>query len=78
LIGAALGQGPVASGALDIVICAVFERVTSKYGQRGLQYVHIEARHAVQNIHLQAAALSFFEIDLSSIIDIILIVFQIP
>lgn len=57
LADAALGQSSVASGALDIVICAVYERVTSKYGQRGVRYVHIEAGHAAQNIHLQAVAL---------------------
>lgn len=57
LAAAALGQSLVASGALDIVICAVYERVTSKYGQRGVRYVHIEAGHAAQNIHLQAVAL---------------------
>jgi SagB-type dehydrogenase family enzyme len=57
LARAALGQGSLASAALDIVICAVYERVTSKYGQRGVRYVHIEAGHAAQNIHLQAVAL---------------------
>jgi SagB-type dehydrogenase family enzyme len=57
LAGAALDQRSVASGALDIVICAVFERITSKYGQRGSQFVYLEAGHAAQNVHLQAVAL---------------------
>lgn len=57
LAAAALGQGPVASAPLDIVLCAVFSRITGRYGQRGVRYAHIEAGHIAQNIHLQAVAL---------------------
>lgn len=53
----ALGQGAVAAAPFDIVICAVYSRVTQKYGERGIRYAHIEAGHIAQNIHLQAAAL---------------------
>ena len=69
LADAALGQGSVASGALDIVICAVYERVTSKYGQRGVQYVHMEAGHAAQNIHLQAVALGLGSVPIGAFND---------
>ena len=69
LADAALGQGSVASGALDIVICAVYERVTSKYGQRGVRYVHIEAGHAAQNIHLQAVALGLASVPIGAFND---------
>lgn len=51
------GQRFVAQAPLDIVICAVYSRVTRRYGQRGIRYVHIEAGHIAQNIHLQAVAL---------------------
>ena len=54
---AALGQTSVRQGAIDIVITAVYERVTVKYGERGIRYVHIEAGHAAENICLQAVAL---------------------
>jgi SagB-type dehydrogenase family enzyme len=54
---AALGQSFVAQAPVDFVICAVFERITSKYGERGVMYTHIEAGHAAQNLHLQAVAL---------------------
>ena len=58
LSGAALGQGCVRRGALIIVFCAVYERVTRHYGDRGVMYVHMEAGHAAQNVHLQAVGLN--------------------
>ncbi len=57
LSGAALRQGSVKEAALDVVICAVYDRVTLRYGERGKMYVDIEAGHIAQNIHLQAVAL---------------------
>jgi SagB-type dehydrogenase family enzyme len=54
---AALNQGSVSQGAIDIVIAAVYERTTGKYGERGIRYVYLEAGHAAQNIYLQAVAL---------------------
>lgn len=57
LAAAALGQSWVREGAIDIVIAAVYERTTFKYGSRGVTYVHMEAGHAAQNICLQATAL---------------------
>ncbi len=54
---AAWGQNWVEEGAIDIVIAAVYERATKKYGSRGERYVHMEAGHAAQNIYLQAVAL---------------------
>lgn len=57
LADAALGQSFVAEAPVDIVIAAVYERVTSRYGVRGERYTDIEAGHIAQNIHLQAVAL---------------------
>jgi SagB-type dehydrogenase family enzyme len=54
---AAMGQSSVKQAALDIVITGVYEITTSKYGERGKMYVHMEAGHAAQNICLQAVSL---------------------
>jgi len=57
LASAAYGQDWVNEGAAVIVVAA-HGRTTRKYGQRGVRYVHMEAGHAAQNIHLQAVALN--------------------
>ena len=58
LAAAALGQSWLADAALTLVFAARYERTRWKYGQRGLQYVHIEAGHAAQNILLTAVSLN--------------------
>lgn len=58
LCRAALGQPCVKEGAIVLVISAVYERVSRKYGKRAIRYVHMEAGHAAQNVYLQAAALN--------------------
>lgn len=57
LAEAALNQEHVSDGAINIIITAIYERTTGKYGDRGIRYVHMEAGHASQNIYLQATAL---------------------
>lgn len=69
LARAALGQGFVAQAPIDIVICAVYERVCSKYGERGVRYTHIEVGHAAQNVHLQAVALGLGSVPIGAFSD---------
>jgi SagB-type dehydrogenase family enzyme len=57
LCKAALGQTSVRNAAAVIVMSAAYERTTVKYGDRGIQYVHMESGHAAQNIFLQAVPL---------------------
>lgn len=54
---ACLSQTWLASAPALIVIGGVFARTTSKYGNRGIQYVCMEAGNANQNVYLQAQAL---------------------
>ncbi len=57
LARAALGQSWIADSAAVLIITAIYERTTRKYGERGKRYVHIEIGHAAQNALLQAASL---------------------
>jgi SagB-type dehydrogenase family enzyme len=57
LCRAALGQGCVRDGAAAIIFAAEYSRTNRRYGERGFCYVHMEAGHAQQNVHLQAVAL---------------------
>lgn len=54
---AALSQMWIAQAPAAFVITAEYERVTSKYGKRGVRYAMIEAGHIGQNLFLQAEAL---------------------
>lgn len=57
LARAALDQPSITEASAVLALCAVYERVTGKYGERGLRYVHMEAGHAAQNVYLQALSL---------------------
>ena len=54
---AALSQGSVNNAPVVLVFCAVYQRTTKKYGERGIRYVHMEVGHAAQNVCLQAVSL---------------------
>jgi SagB-type dehydrogenase family enzyme len=49
---AALSQPMIKNAFVSIVISAVYPRITSKYGKRGIRYAHMEAGHAAQNVYL--------------------------
>jgi SagB-type dehydrogenase family enzyme len=57
LSAAALDQRFITRAPISLVIAAVYERTTGRYGQRGVRYVDMEAGHAAQNVCLQAVAL---------------------
>lgn len=54
---ASLDQKCVKNGAAVVVIAAVYERTTRKYGESGRSYAQMEVGHVSQNIYIQAAAL---------------------
>jgi len=47
-----LSQPMVKDASVSIVISAVYPRITSKYGKRGIRYTHMEAGHVAQNVYL--------------------------
>ncbi len=57
LAEAALGQRWVHEAQTVFVLTATYDRITSRYGERGRRYAVLEAGHAAQNLHLQAVAL---------------------
>jgi len=57
LWGAALEQSPIKNVPVVLVFCAIYERTTRKYGERGIRYVQMEVGHAAQNVCLQAVSL---------------------
>lgn len=69
LAAAALGQECVKDAAIDLVIVGVYHRTTARYGDRGIQYVHLEAGHAAQNVYLQAEALGLGTVALGAFHD---------
>ena len=69
LTRAALGQRAIQNAPAAIVIAAVYERTTGKYRQRGIQYVHMDAGHAAQNICLQATALGLGSVPIGAFQD---------
>lgn len=54
---AALEQSSIRNAPVVLVFCAIYERTTRKYGERGIRYVHMEVGHAAQNVCLQAISL---------------------
>jgi SagB-type dehydrogenase family enzyme len=58
LFDEALRQSQIKEAAVNLVITAIFERTTEKYGERGMRYVHMEVGHVGQNICLQAQSLN--------------------
>jgi SagB-type dehydrogenase family enzyme len=58
LCSAALNQPCIKNSAGVIILAAVYERTTRKYGERGIRYVHMEIGHAAQNVYLQSVSLN--------------------
>lgn len=57
LARACLGQEMVAQAPASMVMVALYERTTRRYGERGYRYVYMETGYVSQNIYLQAEAL---------------------
>lgn len=57
LAAASMSQMFIAQAPASVIVAAVFERMTGKYGPRGMNYVFMEAGSSNQNIFLQAESL---------------------
>ncbi len=55
---ASLSQMWMARAPVNFVITAEYDRITVKYGERGIRYAMIEAGHIGQNIFLQSEVLN--------------------
>lgn len=69
IANAALSQSFIDDAGAVIVIAAIYERTTQRYGERGVRYVHIEAGHCAQNIHLEAVALGLGSVPIGAFND---------
>ncbi len=70
LADAALGQEWVRNTPVSLVVCAVFERTTQRYGERGrVRYVPMEAGHLGQNVYLMSTALGYGSVVIGAFID---------
>lgn len=66
---AALGQTAISQTPASLVITAVLERTTQKYGERGKRYVYMEAGHVAQNVYLQVESLGLGTVSIGAFDD---------
>ena len=69
LATAALDEEIIYEAPVDVIICALYERTTLRYGNRGERYVLIEVGHVGQNIYLQATALGLGTVAIGAFYD---------
>jgi len=69
LAAAAHGQSFIAAAPISLVFTAIYERTTSRYGERGIRYVHMDVGHAAENVHLQAVALGLASVPVGAFDD---------
>ncbi len=54
---ASLNQESIKTAPVLFIMIGTYERITPRYGERGVRYTHIEAGHISQNIYLQATSM---------------------
>lgn len=68
-VTACLGQEACDQAPVTLVMTAVYERTMVKYGERGRQYVHLEAGHAAENICLQVVTLDLGTVTIGAFVN---------
>ncbi|MEM2308807.1 MAG: SagB/ThcOx family dehydrogenase [Sulfolobales archaeon] len=66
---ASLRQDWVRDAPVTIILCAIYERTTGRYGERGVRYVHMELGHVGQNVYLMATALGLGTVAIGAFYD---------
>ena len=66
LVQAALGQKFIADASLVLIISAIPEKITTRYGDKGVRYLYQESGHIAQNIHLEATALGLCSVPIGA------------
>jgi SagB-type dehydrogenase family enzyme len=69
LCNAALKQASIEKAAAAIVMAAVYERTSFKYGERAERYVHIEAGSIAENVYLQGMTLGIGTVIIGAFVD---------
>ena len=69
ILEACLNQQSTKEAAALFVFTAVFERTKSKYGERGMRYIYIEAGHISQNLLLEATSLNLAAVPIGGFSD---------
>jgi len=69
LAAAAHGQAFVAEADVVLLLAGDYSRTTSRYGDRGVRYVHMDIGHAAQNVLLEAAALGLGAVPVGAFVD---------
>jgi SagB-type dehydrogenase family enzyme len=65
-LAVSIGQDCVRFSACVLVFAGVYERITAKFGERGVCFVHMEAAHAAENVQLQGTALQLGSVMIGS------------
>ena len=65
----AYNQEQISQAPVDLVITAIFQRETKKYGRRGILFSYVEAGHAAQNFLLEATALGLGAVPVGGFVD---------
>jgi len=66
---ACLGQDFIRQAPISLVIVADFKRTTQRYGERGENYVYMEAGHASQNTYLAVTALGLSTVEVGAFLN---------
>lgn len=70
LAAVALGQNFIVEAPLSIVITAEYDRIKTRYGDRGIRYTHIEVGHIGENIFLQAISMGLATVAVGAFYDV--------